>query len=150
MIVWRQVSCPYVLKFKGVFYHNDMPAIVTPWMPHGNITEYLEEHPEVDKLHLVSSNLLSSQAAVHPGILGLKLVGVVKAVNHLHGCNIAHGDIRAVSLLVFARGLVMTIILFPVEYSHFRYFSSQSNAHRHRFRPYTGPSNASDRRDWNA
>ena len=31
-IVWKQVSCPYILKFNGVFYYNDVPAIVTPWM----------------------------------------------------------------------------------------------------------------------
>jgi len=52
--MWKHVSCPYVLKFDGVFYHNGLPAIVTPWMPHGNITEYLESHPDADRLRLVS------------------------------------------------------------------------------------------------
>ena len=62
VIVWRHVSSPNVLKFNGVFYHNDVPAIVTPWMAHGNITEYLENHPDADRLRLVS---LCSPSAEH-------------------------------------------------------------------------------------
>ena len=51
------MSCPYILKFDGVFYHNGVPAIVTPWMRHGNIIEYLEKHSDVDRLRLVSLNI---------------------------------------------------------------------------------------------
>jgi len=51
--MWRHVSSPYILKFNGVFYHDDVPAIVTPWMTHGNITEYLENHPDANRLRLV-------------------------------------------------------------------------------------------------
>jgi len=52
--VWKHVSCPYILKFDGVFYHNGLPAMVTPWMAHGNITEYLEKDAHADRLRLVS------------------------------------------------------------------------------------------------
>ena len=55
--MWKHVSCPYVLELEGVFYHNDFPAIVTPWMPNGNITEYLRGRPDADRLHLVSLNI---------------------------------------------------------------------------------------------
>ena len=54
-ILWKHVSCPYVLKYTGAFYHKDVPAVVTPWMPRGNITEYLERCPDTDRLRLVSS-----------------------------------------------------------------------------------------------
>ena len=64
-IVWKYVSCRYILKFDGVFYCNDVPAIVTPWMPHGNITEYLEKHPDVNRLRLVGLNIPRHQAKVH-------------------------------------------------------------------------------------
>ena len=63
--MWKHVSCPYVLKFNGVFYHNDVPAIVTPWMAHGNITEYLEKHPDANRLCLVSPNVSQRQASTH-------------------------------------------------------------------------------------
>ena len=55
--MWRHVSCPYILKFNGTFYYHGVPAIVTPWMAHGNITEYLEKHDDVDRLRLVSVNV---------------------------------------------------------------------------------------------
>ncbi|KAF9645573.1 kinase-like protein [Thelephora ganbajun] len=79
-IVWKHVSCPYVLKFNGVFYHNGVPAIVTPWMLHGNVTEYLESNPEANRIRL--------------------LLDVVKGVKYLHNCNIAHGDIKAPNILI--------------------------------------------------
>lgn len=53
------MACSHILKFNGVFYHNGMPAITTPWMPHGTITEYLEKHTDADRLELASLNLLS-------------------------------------------------------------------------------------------
>ena len=54
MILWKHLSCPYLLKFNGVFYHNGVPAIVTPWMSNGNVIEYLEKHTDADRLRLVS------------------------------------------------------------------------------------------------
>ena len=50
------MSCPYILQFNGAFYHNGVPAIVTPWMPYGSIAEYLERHADVGRLRLVSSS----------------------------------------------------------------------------------------------
>ncbi|KAF9645571.1 kinase-like protein [Thelephora ganbajun] len=79
-ILWKHVSCPYVLKLNGVFYHNGVPAIVTPWMPHGNITEYLENNPKTNRIRL--------------------LLDVVKGVKYLHSCNIAHGDIKGPNILI--------------------------------------------------
>ncbi|KAF9647776.1 kinase-like protein [Thelephora ganbajun] len=79
-IVWKHLSCPYILKLNGVFYHNGVPAIVTPWMSHGNVTEYLKNNPEANRLRL--------------------LLGVIKGVKYLHSCNIAHGDIKAPNILI--------------------------------------------------
>ena len=60
--MWKHVSCPYILKFNGVFHHNDMPAIVTPWMSHGNITEYLQKTADANRLHLVNANFFQVQS----------------------------------------------------------------------------------------
>ena len=55
--MWRHVSCPYILKPHGIFYHNNVPAVVTPWMPHGTVAEYSEKHTDVDRLQLVRLNV---------------------------------------------------------------------------------------------
>jgi hypothetical protein len=52
--MWKYMVCPYILKVDGLFYRNGVPAVVTPWIPHGNITEYLANHPNVDRFRLVS------------------------------------------------------------------------------------------------
>jgi hypothetical protein len=52
-IVWKHIPCSDILRPIGVFYHNGAPAIVTPWMSNGTITEYLEKHPDADRFHLV-------------------------------------------------------------------------------------------------
>ena len=56
-IMWKHMSWPYILEFNGVFYHNGVPAIVTPWMLGGNITEYLEEYTVVERFRLASSSV---------------------------------------------------------------------------------------------
>jgi hypothetical protein len=34
-IVWKHMSCPYALKFNGLYYCSGVLTIVTPWMPRG-------------------------------------------------------------------------------------------------------------------
>lgn len=67
--MWKYTSCPHILKLGGAFYHNGVPAIVTPWMPHGNVVDYLEKHPDTDRVRLVS---LSVSRA--PGVIYLSLL----------------------------------------------------------------------------
>ena len=61
--MWKHISCPHILKFNGAFYHDGVPAIIMPWMPHGNIAEYLEIHTGADRLRLVSLNSPASRCA---------------------------------------------------------------------------------------
>ena len=91
-----------------MFYRDYAPAIVTPWVPHGNITEYLEKSPNVNRLRLVSLNTPPSRAE-HCFTLHLvvnQLVDVVKGVRYLHSCNIAHGGIEPVGYPTLTKGLI--------------------------------------------
>jgi len=63
--MWKYIMCPHILQFIGAFYHNNVPAIVTPWVRHGNITEYLEKHPDVDRLRLVSLSMPLASGVTH-------------------------------------------------------------------------------------
>ena len=60
--MWKHMSCPYILRFIGVFYHNGLPAIATPWMAHGNINEYVENYADADRLRLVRLNIIPAQS----------------------------------------------------------------------------------------
>ncbi|KAF8183890.1 kinase-like domain-containing protein [Mycena galopus ATCC 62051] len=54
--------------------------MVSPWMEHGTVMNYLKVHghSEVDKL----------------------LYEVAKGLNYLHSCNIVHGDLRGTNILI--------------------------------------------------
>ena len=68
--MWKYMwSWPHILQFSGVFYHNDVPAIVTPWMPAGTVTEYLESHADADRPTLASSSVLPASGVVSPSVL---------------------------------------------------------------------------------
>ena len=71
-----------------------------------------------------------------PEFLGIQFVGVVKGVEYLHSRNIAHGDIKAVSPLVFSKDSIMKIILFLAEHPHFGHFSGPSHARGLWFNPH--------------
>ena len=67
--MWKHMSWSFILDLKGVFYHNDVPAIVSSWMPAGTITEYLEQHADADRLRLASSSALPWSGIISPCVL---------------------------------------------------------------------------------
>lgn len=57
---WRQLDHPNVLPFYGVFHLNNeriRVCLVSPWMEHGNIIQFLEKRPDVNCIPLVSKEL---------------------------------------------------------------------------------------------
>ena len=132
--MWKHTSSPYILKFNGVFYHNDLPAIVTPWMPHGNITEYLERHPDADRLHLVSLKVPPA-----PKIGSLRTLSLSasrcgqrsQVPPQLQYSTWGHQGGGSSDLEIFNREANLP----PAKYPRLRLRSSQSRARRLRFHP---------------
>ncbi|TFK41745.1 kinase-like domain-containing protein [Crucibulum laeve] len=82
-IVWGHVSHPNLLPFYGIYHLEDAYGrlcLVSPWMENGNVNEYLERNLNADRLLLVSD--------------------VIKGVLYLHDCEIVHGDLKGVNILV--------------------------------------------------
>jgi len=57
-------------------WNGDTLALVSPWMPEGNIQTYLYKHPRADKLKL--------------------LAGVARGLAHLHEQGIIYGLVQEV------------------------------------------------------
>lgn len=56
MLVAKQVTHPNVLAIEGVLMTDDSKlSIVSPWMEHGNMHEYLKGNEVVDCVELVST-----------------------------------------------------------------------------------------------
>ncbi|KDQ09301.1 hypothetical protein BOTBODRAFT_37212 [Botryobasidium botryosum FD-172 SS1] len=80
---WRRLDHPGIIKLYGISYDfGKFPALISPWYSNGDASAYLKAHPSANRHNL--------------------LRGVVTAVQYLHGLQpaIAHGDIKAVNVLV--------------------------------------------------
>src|SRR6202041_920994 len=53
VVAWKRLSHPNVLRFLGVSMVENNFSMVSEWMAHGNILEYMSKNPEVDRLQLV-------------------------------------------------------------------------------------------------
>ena len=56
IVGWKYVSHPNVLPFLGVSETLFEFCIINPWMPNGNIIEYIQRYQSVDRLQLVSEH----------------------------------------------------------------------------------------------
>ncbi|KAG6832125.1 hypothetical protein H0H93_013566, partial [Arthromyces matolae] len=75
-ILWGQLSHPNVLQIFGLFHSEslDRLCLVSPWMQHGDLTNYLTQHPNAPRLLLA--------------------LDVSKGLQYLHGMEIVHGDLK--------------------------------------------------------
>ncbi|KAF9644348.1 kinase-like protein [Thelephora ganbajun] len=77
-IVWKYLIHPNVVPFRGI---TTTPLqLVSNWMPGGDLTDYINKHPDVDRL----------------GLLG----DVVRGLRYLHSRNVVHGDLKGPNILV--------------------------------------------------
>ncbi|KAH7922689.1 kinase-like protein [Leucogyrophana mollusca] len=80
-IIWSRLSHPNLLPFYGIFYlANDRSRIslVSPWIEHGHIGQYLERFPQTDREPLA--------------------MDIAQGIEYLHTClpTIVHGDLKPV------------------------------------------------------
>ncbi|KZT54454.1 kinase-like protein, partial [Calocera cornea HHB12733] len=85
---WTKLCHENILELYGVYDHAPYGfAMVSPWMEHGHILQYLESHPDVPRLPL--------------------LLDVAVGLNYLHSLlpsPIIHGDLRGQNILVRSSG----------------------------------------------
>ena len=69
-------------------------CVVAPWMPEGELLEYLGKYPGANRAEIVRP-VLSTLAI----ILSLmpKMFGVAEGLSYLHHNDIVHGDLNGVS-----------------------------------------------------
>ncbi|KAJ6457344.1 kinase-like domain-containing protein [Mycena sanguinolenta] len=81
-LVWKELCHPYILPFLGI-EENSFPSrlcMVSPWMEHGTVLNYLKQHGhrDVDRL----------------------LYEIAQGLQYLHSRNIVHGDLRGANILI--------------------------------------------------
>ena len=69
--MWRRLQHPNIVPFLGILAEEPTFAIFCDWMENGKITEYVSQHPEVDRLGLVSKFVLLSPLCSNPSIIAV-------------------------------------------------------------------------------
>ena len=74
-------------------------AIVSEWMPNGNINEFVSTHQDVNRFELVS---LPFEFLRSPSSLTitrfLQLTGVARGLDYMHSQGVVHGALKGVRL----------------------------------------------------
>ena len=53
VVAWKGLRHPNVLPLFGVMMEKRWFVMVSEWMEHGNINEFVKKHPDEDRLKLV-------------------------------------------------------------------------------------------------
>ncbi|KAH7340114.1 kinase-like domain-containing protein [Rhizoctonia solani] len=80
LYIWSKCNHPNVLELIGVTQHHNRIAMVSPWMENGDLTRFLQTHPETDRYNLCAQ--------------------IAEGVAYLHQEDVVHGDIKGANILV--------------------------------------------------
>ena len=62
--MWRALRHPNVLPLIGVMMSETQFAMVSDWMVNGNVNEFVNAHPDTNRLKLVGCSLKLSLASL--------------------------------------------------------------------------------------
>ncbi|KAF8063355.1 kinase-like domain-containing protein [Lyophyllum atratum] len=79
-ILWGQLSHANLLPIYGLYRYAMSLCLVSPWMEHGDVSNFLREHPDANRALLVAD--------------------VAYGVAYLHSNDIIHGDLKGANILV--------------------------------------------------
>jgi serine/threonine protein kinase len=103
-LFWRQLRHPYITPFYGVCVDCFAPhmAIVTPWMPNGNLLQFLRRNDMVDRYRIVCNPSILSHYSSLQLLSSRQLIQIADALKFLHerSPKVIHGDVRGANVLV--------------------------------------------------
>ncbi|KDQ14167.1 hypothetical protein BOTBODRAFT_32952 [Botryobasidium botryosum FD-172 SS1] len=86
MEMWKTLHHPNILPFIGSVTLDSKLYLVSPWMSNGNAAEYINRHPDVNRVAI--------------------LLQVARGLRYLHARTppVVHGDIKAANVLISQNG----------------------------------------------
>ena len=109
-MMWRSLSHPNVLPLLGVIMASSRFAMVTEWMDHGNINQFIKVHKGINRFELVG---ISSYCQLHPLLtICWQLEDVAGGLIYMHDQELIHGGLMGVRYLSLA-GILPPNLLLP-------------------------------------
>ncbi|KZS87933.1 kinase-like protein [Sistotremastrum niveocremeum HHB9708] len=90
MEIWSSLHHPNILPFEGYYFYSmgsstdSLFSLVSPWMSNGTAVQYIHQHPEIDRLHI--------------------MYGVAEGLMYLHQHNIIHADLKESNIFINDQG----------------------------------------------
>ena len=86
----KYLEHPNIVHILGIT--TDPLELISEWMPGGDLTRYIANYPDADRVSLVGiPSSATCQALIPP-----KLSNVAEGLNYLHSCDVIHGDLKGV------------------------------------------------------
>lgn len=82
---WSKAKHHNIQELMGVIIFQGRLGMVSLWMDHGNLREYIDKYPDVDRYSLVLYSLHFSPG-VSTILTSLQCVQVARGVLYLHSC----------------------------------------------------------------
>ena len=71
-------------------------VMVSEWMTHGNINQFVTAHPDANRFELVRPHSYLCNSHLSDDYVLLQLGDVVKGLIYMHGQGMIHGDLKGV------------------------------------------------------
>jgi serine/threonine protein kinase len=83
--VWKRLNHPNIIPMYGAAPDIDELCVVSPWMPEGDLSQYLNKYPGVNRASI--------------------MVGVADGLSYLHSSDVIHGDLKGLNILFDTTGI---------------------------------------------
>ena len=95
MVLWKQFNHPNLLQLVGAKFSPPSLVMISEWMEHGTIMDFVVAFPETNRLKLVG--ILHKAWSQHPLVLLFQLADVARGLKYLHDWPSVHADLKSVS-----------------------------------------------------
>ncbi|KAF9645564.1 kinase-like protein [Thelephora ganbajun] len=80
VVAWRHLRHPHILPLIGVILERHRFAMVSKWMDHGNINEFIKNNKGANRVQL--------------------LIDAANGLEYVHSINMVHGDLKGANILI--------------------------------------------------
>lgn len=83
-----------ILPLEGYLMEGAYPSLISEWMENETASDYVKQHPSIDRTKLVGST--SSSIYATTDTFG-EILGIAEGLHYLHSHDIVHSDLKAAS-----------------------------------------------------
>ena len=92
--MWKRLNHPNIVPTLGAGPDIDELCVVSPWMPDGDLLQYLSKYPGARRALIVGVHIAHTSEYAKSN--AHKMIGVADGLSYLHFNDVIHGDLKGV------------------------------------------------------